>query len=173
MSKIVTVAAAKGGVGKTTIACELAYLLDAPLIDLDWDRGSATGSAWGYRVRDRVGAPLLDAFERGRTPRLLRSKRKPDLAPSHPDLEANQPPPGDVADASVLGPILSLSYPAGRETEELNIPGWTPQTTLFYAVQNICRPPGVPSGIGIALVGLGCERMRACPLGTPRITSPS
>ena len=99
MTKIVTVAAAMGGVGKTTIAYELAYLLDAPLVDLDWDRGGATGSAWGYRVRDRVGAPILDAFEKGRTPRLLRGKRKPDLVPSHPDLEANQPPPGDVADA--------------------------------------------------------------------------
>lgn len=99
MGKIVTVAAAKGGVGKTTIAYELAYVLGAPLVDLDWDRGGVTGSAWGYRVRDRMRAPILDALEKGRTPRLLRGKRRPDLVPSHPDLEANQPPPGDVADA--------------------------------------------------------------------------
>ncbi len=35
VSKIVTVAAYKGGVGKTTLAMELAYLLEAPLVDLD------------------------------------------------------------------------------------------------------------------------------------------
>ena len=68
MTKIVTVAAAKGGVGKTTIAYELAYLLDAPLVDLDWDRGGATGSAWGYRVRDRVGAPSSMRLRRGEHP---------------------------------------------------------------------------------------------------------
>jgi hypothetical protein len=41
--RIVTVAAYKGGVGKTTIALELAYLLAAPLVDLDWDQGERAG----------------------------------------------------------------------------------------------------------------------------------
>jgi cellulose biosynthesis protein BcsQ len=44
--KIVTVAARKGGVGKTTLAYELAWLLDAPLVDLEFDEGSAT-RMWG------------------------------------------------------------------------------------------------------------------------------
>jgi len=48
MAKIITVAAYKGGVGKTTLALELAYLLDAPLVDLDWDKGGAT-RRWGYK----------------------------------------------------------------------------------------------------------------------------
>ncbi len=48
MPKIITVAAYKGGVGKTTLALELAQLLDAPLVDLDWDKGGAT-NRWGYR----------------------------------------------------------------------------------------------------------------------------
>ena len=34
---IVTVAAAKGGVGKTTLAYELAAGLGGVLVDLDWD----------------------------------------------------------------------------------------------------------------------------------------
>ncbi len=42
MPKIITVAAYKSGVGKTTLALELAQLLEAPLVDLDWDKGGAT-----------------------------------------------------------------------------------------------------------------------------------
>ena len=37
MTAIITVSAAKGGVGKTTLAYELAAALDGPLVDLDWD----------------------------------------------------------------------------------------------------------------------------------------
>jgi hypothetical protein len=55
MPKIFTVAAAKGGVGKTTLAYELAYLLDAPLVDLDWDAGGASRK-WGYRHETQAGA---------------------------------------------------------------------------------------------------------------------
>ena len=95
--KIVTVAAAKGGVGKTTLAYELAQVLGAPLVDLDWDEGGAT-RRWGYRHEDRVRAPLLAALESGRTPALLDGKvRKPDLVPSHPDLAYHQPEPDEMA----------------------------------------------------------------------------
>jgi hypothetical protein len=73
--KIVTVAAAKGGVGKTTLAYELAQVLEAPLVDLDWDEGGAT-RRWGYRHEDRVRAPLLAALESGRTPAARRGSNQ-------------------------------------------------------------------------------------------------
>ena len=98
VSNIVTVAARKGGVGKTTLAYELAWLLDAPLVDLEFDEGSAT-RVWGYRHEDRVRAPLLDALESGRTPRPLSGYHKPDLVPCHPDFQLNQPAADDMADA--------------------------------------------------------------------------
>src|SRR5450759_5702165 len=69
VSKIVTIAAYKGGVGKTTLALELAYLLDAPLVDVDWDRGGAT-RRWGYQPTET--SPLLSALERGSVPRQRR-----------------------------------------------------------------------------------------------------
>ena len=98
VTEIVSVAAWKGGVGKSTLAYELAFLLDAPLVDLDWDRGGVTRH-WGYRHENRMRAPLLDAIERGRTPTPLRGDLKPDLVPSHPDLVDNQPTPEDMANA--------------------------------------------------------------------------
>ncbi len=98
VSKIVTVAAGKGGVGKTTLAYELAYLLDAPLVDLDWNRGSST-RRWGFRPEARVRAPLIDAVTSGQTPALVAGKgRKPDLLPGHPDFAEHQPPDEEMAD---------------------------------------------------------------------------
>lgn len=91
MSKIVTVAAYKGGVGKTVLAMELAFLLKAPLVDLEWDNGGAS-RRWGYRHERAAGRPLLDALARGRTPRPLVGHRKADLVPGHPALsEVNLP----------------------------------------------------------------------------------
>jgi chromosome partitioning protein len=87
---IVAIAAHKGGVGKTELAKELAWLLAAVLIDFDWDRGGAT-RAWGYRHETRMNAPLLDAMETGRTPRPLTGPSRADLVPSHPDWGNNQP----------------------------------------------------------------------------------
>ncbi len=95
---IITVAAWKGGVGKTTLAFELAYQLDAVLVDFDWDRGGAT-RAWGYRHELYQRAPLLDALESGKAPTPLRGgDRKPDLVPSHPDLAVSQPDPEALSD---------------------------------------------------------------------------
>ncbi len=96
MAKIVTVAAYKGGVGKTTLALELAYLLDAPLVDLDWDKGGAT-NRWGYRPG--ATSPLLDALETGKVPRPRKGRGKPDLVPSDRDFEANQPEANTMAEA--------------------------------------------------------------------------
>jgi chromosome partitioning protein len=98
--KIVTVAARKGGVGKTTLAYELAWLLDAPLVDLEFDEGSAT-RMWGYRHETRLRVPLLDALESGRLPRPLTGYHKPDLVPCHPDFALNQPDSDEMADVLV------------------------------------------------------------------------
>ena len=89
----------KGGVGKTLIALELSWLLDAVLTDLDWDGGCASRSM-GYLHEKFSKVPLLDAFESGKAPKPRKMVRRPDLVPSHPDLEANQP------EADQLAPML-------------------------------------------------------------------
>jgi chromosome partitioning protein len=85
VAKIVTVAAYKGGVGKTTLALELAYLLEAPLVDFEWDAGGAS-HRWGYRHDKHKTRPLLDALLRQSAPKPIPGRRKPDLVPGHPDL---------------------------------------------------------------------------------------
>lgn len=99
-ARIITVAAAKGGVGKTTLAYELAAALDGVLVDLDWDAGGAT-RMWGLDPLSRKRAPLLDALERGPDgtgPRPLKKKNQPRLVPAHPDLAASEIPDDLVAD---------------------------------------------------------------------------
>ncbi|MCU0280296.1 MAG: ParA family protein [Acidimicrobiia bacterium] len=87
-ARIVTVAATKGGVGKTTLAYELSAALGGVLVDLDWDSGGAT-RRWGFDPAARRRAPLLDALEsapEGRPPHAYRRKGHPALVPSHPGL---------------------------------------------------------------------------------------
>lgn len=98
MSNIVTVAQRKGGVGKTTVAMELAYVLDAVLVDLEWDGGSAS-RRWGYRSKDRVNDLLWTAIEKGRVPRPLKGHNKPDLVPGSSQLVDLGLSADDVADA--------------------------------------------------------------------------
>lgn len=98
MPKIVTVASAKGGVGKSTIAYELAYLLDAPLIDLDWEDGSST-VAWGYDGREHRTPILKAALQSGRAPRPLTGRRKPELVPCYKNFVNEQPSAEEMQDA--------------------------------------------------------------------------
>lgn len=85
MVNVVVVASRKGGVGKSTIAYELATVLDAVLLDLEWD-GGAVSTMWGYRHEDRSTDALMSALEHDRTPRVLKGFRKPRLVPGSPDL---------------------------------------------------------------------------------------
>lgn len=95
---IVTVAASKGGVGKTTLAYELAASLEAVLVDVDWDGGGAT-RMWGERPGTRRSSPLLDALEKQDAPPRVRKRAgQPSLVPSSPDLAASRIPSDVVAD---------------------------------------------------------------------------
>lgn len=97
---VITVAATKGGVGKTTLAYELAAALGGVLVDLEWDGGSAT-AMWGYDPGAYRRAPLLDALEAGPAgmpPRPRRKPHQPALVPGHPDLGASNIPDDLVAD---------------------------------------------------------------------------
>jgi chromosome partitioning protein len=88
--RVIATAGWKGGIGKTTISTELAYLLRAILVDADWDQGGAS-RALGYRHEQYKTAALLDAMQAGKVPRLWTRGHRADLIPSHPDLEENQP----------------------------------------------------------------------------------
>jgi chromosome partitioning protein len=134
---IVTVLAYKGGVGKTTIAYELAWLLDAVLVDLEWDSGSATRQ-WGYRHEDRVRAPLIDALERGRTPVPLQGFRKPLLVPGHPDLAALAVP-GETITAAVETWAKEWGRPVVVDTH----PGGFASTLGAAAAANVIVSPTV------------------------------
>lgn len=98
---ILTIAAYKGGVGKTTVALELAYLLDAVLVDLDWDDGGAS-RRWGYRHTSRSNPKTITAaLDSGKAPRPLTGRAKADLLPMDPDLSVGGYGADVIADALV------------------------------------------------------------------------
>jgi chromosome partitioning protein len=97
---IVTVASPKGGIGKTTLAFELAGALGAVLVDLDWDGGGATGR-WGDSPERRVRSALLTGLVLGAgpAPGFLSADGRPGLVPSDTRLaELTGIEPGRVID---------------------------------------------------------------------------
>lgn len=123
---LLTVAASKGGVGKTTLAYETATALDAVLVDLDWDQGGAT-RMWGEDPGRRTSAPLLDGFERGpgSLPRVRSRPGQPALLASSPDLSASRVPADLVADCLVAWakgwdprPVVVDTHPGANELTE-------------------------------------------------------
>lgn len=117
-AKIITVMSGKGGIGKTFIAKELAWVLNAVLLDFDWD-GGRVSNLFGYDVDKRVGVPLLDALDKDRTPRLVHMERRPDLVPGHPDFAVNQPDAATMKDALIRWatdwkrPVVVDTHPGG------------------------------------------------------------
>lgn len=98
MTYIIVCHSRKGGVGKSTLAYELAWQLDAVLVDLEHDGGGVT-KKWGDRPLDRVRIPILDSIRSGGTPKPLKGFHKPRLIPGHPDLYDQAPDENAMADA--------------------------------------------------------------------------
>jgi chromosome partitioning protein len=133
---IVTVAAWKGGVGKTELAKELGWIFNGVLVDLDWDNGGASPN-WGYRHQTRTTAPLLDALEAKRVPRPLSGHGvKADLVPSHPDFGLTQPDEATMASA-----LESWSRAWNRPVVIDTHPGGVPSTLGAVAVANVIVVP--------------------------------
>ena len=111
MSSMIVLAANKGGVGKTTLALEIAYALDAILVDLDWDAGGAT-RAWGYPTEGRTRSSLLAALTgSGKTPQPVHGPGRPALVPSHPLLAEVAVTPEAMAER-----LTATSAPGTRPT---------------------------------------------------------
>jgi chromosome partitioning protein len=123
--RIICVAAYKGGVGKTFLGYELAYMLGGILVDFEWDEGGATVQ-WGYNEDTRLKAPLLHALETGRVPRPLAGGAwRPDLVPGSKDFSEAQPTAEETAktltrwaqhwagDPAFQGPLVVDTHPGG------------------------------------------------------------
>jgi chromosome partitioning protein len=157
MSTIITVAAHKGGVGKTTIAYEIAAALDAILVDLDWDAGGAT-RMWGIDPTATARAPLLDAFERGpegTPPRVRHRAGQPALVPSHPDLSASRIDPDLVADCLVA---WAAGLPEGRLVVDTH-PGANPLTDGAIAAADLVVMPVLLGVRELAALSQGLEEL--------------
>lgn len=138
---VITVAAAKGGVGKTTLAYELAAALDGVLVDFDWDVGGAT-RMWGYDPSAYARSPLLDALEagpEGKPPRPRTRAHQPALVPSHRDLAASS------IDASLVADCLA-SWEAAWDKRFVIVdthPGANPLTDGAIEVADLLVVPVV------------------------------
>jgi chromosome partitioning protein len=139
--RCIAVAAAKGGIGKSRLARELAYVLMAVLCDLEWDKGGSS-FALGYDERQRKRAPLIDALKSGKTPRPISGKgRKPDLIPGHKDLERNQPTPEYLAET-----LTRWSEDLQRRLVMDTHPGGSPTA---YGAMLASRVTVVPQVLGV------------------------
>ena len=142
MARIITVAAAKGGVGKTTIAYELAAALNGVLVDLDWDQGNAT-RMWGFNATAFKRSPLLDALEAGPgsgvIPTIRRHARQPALVPGHPDLATMEVP------GALVGECLQEWAEAWTEDYVVvdTHPGMDPLTDGAMSVSDVVVVPVV------------------------------
>ncbi|MDM2402049.1 ParA family protein [Mycobacteroides abscessus] len=135
-AKIITVHSRKGGVGKTTLAYEIAYALGAVLGDLEHDQGSAT-DLWGYLPLERNRVPILDAIRTGKTPKPLKGVMKPRLIPGHPYLADDPPSRREMSDAL-------LQWADELDTDWIVIdthPGIADMTHGALAVSNVVLAP--------------------------------
>ncbi len=126
----------KGGVGKTTLAYELGYLLEAVLVDLEFDGGSAT-LKWGYEPKDRTRIPILDALQANRVPKPLKGFRKADLVPGHPLLGTELPDEDAMAEAL-------LKWGSAWEKPWVVVdthPGASPHTNGALSIANVVVVP--------------------------------
>ncbi|ROP21293.1 ParA family protein [Couchioplanes caeruleus] len=159
----VVVAAYKGGVGKTFLAYEMAYLLGAVLLDLDWDKGNASG-AWGYREEQRVNRPLLDALETGRVPRpLAGGPWRPDLVPCAKEFGHNQPSAERMTKTIERWTAQwgqELQCPVVIDTH----PGGTPSTFAAVAAGNLVLTPAVLRERDMAATEDMLEELKSYPL---------
>jgi chromosome partitioning protein len=156
---VIAVTAYKGGVGKTTLALELASALAAVLVDLDWDRGGATGT-WGAPQPD---PRLLNALtaDRERTPRFLVRPGRPGLVPSHPDLAHVERLDPALLATRIRSWVAAWGRPVVLDTH----PGAVPLTDAAWAVADLVVVPttiGWPELRGLA--GLLEERASDFPL---------
>lgn len=144
--KIFTIAAYKGGVGKTFLATELAYLLGAILIDFEWDEGSAS-IALGYHPEDRVRSIIIDAINNERTPRPIwagdhEQPGRPALIPGHADLEDRQPSAAATAKL-LMAWAAELGEKYGRPIVLDTHPGGSPSTLGAVSAANLTIVPTV------------------------------
>lgn len=136
MAKILVTHSRKGGVGKSTSAYEVAYSLDAVLVDLEHDIAGVT-SIWGDRPLDRAKVPILDALATGRTPKPLKGYRKPRLVPGHPHLDREAPSREQMSEAL-------LKWAADWDTEWVVVdthPGAGEHTHGALAVADVVLAP--------------------------------